>query len=132
MAKRNFQFKILAYLDSVETNNPEDVIIQTTEKISDDLGSEQVYRIDEIAANTTDQSIEMGFADAKFVFVKNLSGFPIDLKLNNAANTSFTVGAGKVFFLESINSAGNGLISSIYITNSDLANAAKIKLFASN
>lgn len=132
MAKRNFQFKILAYLDSVETNNPQDVIISSTEVISDDLGEEQTCRIDDIAANTVDDEIEMGFNDAKFIFIKNIGTLPVSVKLNDVGNTAFVIGAGKVFYLESVSGAGVGLITNVYVSNSDPTSSAKIKLFSSN
>ena len=132
MAKRNFQFKLLAYLDAVETNNPEDVILNTKEVLADDLGGEQVCRIDSIPASTTDDEIEMGFNDAKFIFIKNLGTLPIDVKLNNVANTAFTIGAGKVFYLESVSSADVGLITNVYVTNSDPSSSVTVQLFASN
>lgn len=133
MAKRSFEFKLLSYLDAERSNNPKDVVLDNEEIFADDLGSEQMFRIDSISASTTDSEITFGFTQAKVLYVKNLSTTSIiEIKLNADTNTAIKVAPRKVLYLETEDSAGDGDIDSIFVSNPDTENAVTIKLFVSN
>lgn len=132
MAKRNFQFKLVSYMDTVATNNPESIIIDVTEKFTDDLGAEHAFKILTIDEDSSDVAISFGFADAKVLFLKNLSDtLPIVYKINGTGNTPYTIAPGKVLFLESANAAGTGLIQSLHLTNSHAQTPVNVKVFVS-
>jgi len=130
--KRDFEFALLVYADATASNDPDQIIFDNKDNLTSDLVDGASLR-KTIAAVTVDDEIILATAACKVLYIKNLDATKdLKFRLNGIGNAQYVIGPGGVLYLESVNEAGTGLITSLHVSNDHATDTVSIKIFSAS